>query len=154
MSVTLATNSGSVQYSSVSDRHRVMPASRHALATVVMLVGRYWATSLEANRMSSLLGGHLQHCGDDLDAVDRPCSGRPVLVEQPSDAAAVAPDPPRTDRRPANPDPLCDLSVGHLIGGHQHIGAAWPTRPAPSRTAPNSSTVGTHLRATPTPVPA
>ena len=38
MSVTFAINSGSVENLNVSDRHGCTPASRHALATVLLLV--------------------------------------------------------------------------------------------------------------------
>ena len=38
MSVTLATSSGSVENLNVSDRHGCTPTSRHAFATVLLLV--------------------------------------------------------------------------------------------------------------------
>ena len=47
MSVTFATSSGSVENLNVSTRHGATPTSRHALATVVLLVFRCCANSRE-----------------------------------------------------------------------------------------------------------
>src|SRR6478609_9642050 len=45
MSVTFATNSGSVENLNVSDRHGCTPTSRHAFATVPLLVPRCAASN-------------------------------------------------------------------------------------------------------------